>query len=203
MVDLIYTPIALLILIIWSAVYKQTIVFRVVLSSFVGVQMGFYFARYVQTTFWVQTFKPLIEGNYILIIPVILGFMLFIRFFKPKHRMLSLYPAVLLLAFTLGQTVAGNLIGMVYSQFIATMKIPTTGDPLTIFNAVFGLVTVVTTMIYFVVTVEHKGLLGVVARIGRFLVLMSLGAAFGLFMMSRIGMVAGKLNYLTSVWLGL
>ena len=197
------TPIAIVILIIWSAIFKQTIVFRLVLSSFVGVQMGYYFARYIQTTFWVQGFKPLIEGNYILIIPIIMGFLLFIRFVKPAHRMIGLYPSVMLLAFTLGQTVSGNLIAMVYSQMIATMQIKTTGSPLTIFNSIFGLVTVLASMIYFVVTVEHKGPLGIVARIGRFLVMASLGVAFGSFLMSRIGMVAGKVNYLTSVWLGI
>jgi hypothetical protein len=201
MINWYYTGTALMAIIVWSCIYKNNVVFRVTLSSIIGCSMGYYFAASIQTTVWTGAIIPILNGNYTWIIPLILGFMLFIRLIWNSHRAISMYPTFVLLGATMGATWAGSIISQLYSPILATISISTT-NVTALFNSILMIVTVLTSMIYFTVTIERKGPLGTVAKIGRYLQMIGLGIIMGSFIMSRIGMIAGKINYLTANWLG-
>jgi hypothetical protein len=65
-----------------------------------------------------------------------------------------------------------------------------------VFGVLFGLV-------YFLFSVEHKGLLGRAARVGTWVLMISFGAAFGYTVMGRIALLAIRFEFLFDDWLWL
>lgn len=63
---------------------------------------------------------------------------------------------------------------------------------------IFGLIS---TLVYFFFSREHKGSLGVVSRIGVWFLMISFGASFGYTVMSRVSLLIGRLHFLMSDWL--
>jgi len=69
-------------------------------------------------------------------------------------------------------------------------------NPLTIIG-------LITTLIYFFFSREHKGSLGLASRIGIYFLMISFGASFGYTVMSRVSLLIGRLHFLLSDWLGI
>jgi hypothetical protein len=69
--------------------------------------------------------------------------------------------------------------------------------------AIFGVVGVVTVLVYFFFSLEHKGVIGKTARVGVWYLMITFGAAFGLTVMGRITLLAERFSFLFYDWLGL
>jgi len=65
---------------------------------------------------------------------------------------------------------------------------------------IFG---VLTSLIYFYFSAEHKGLLGVSSKIGIWFIMIGFGATFGYTVMSRISLLIGRVQFLMTDWLGI
>jgi hypothetical protein len=59
---------------------------------------------------------------------------------------------------------------------------------------------VVCTLGYFYFSKEHKGALGVVSRIGIWLLMIAFGAGFGNTVMARISLLIGRFQFLIDKW---
>lgn len=70
-------------------------------------------------------------------------------------------------------------------------------------GAILGLVGVVTVLVYFFFSLEHRGVVGKTARVGVWFLMITFGAAFGLTVMGRITLLAGRFEFLFTDWLGL
>ena len=62
---------------------------------------------------------------------------------------------------------------------------------------------VVTVLVYFFFSAEHKGVVGGVSKIGIWFLMISFGAAFGYTIMGRISILIGRVVYLLGEWIGL
>ena len=62
---------------------------------------------------------------------------------------------------------------------------------------------VVTTLVFFFFSKEHKGALGGTARIGIYFLMVSFGASYGYTVMARISLLIGRLQFLLDDWLGI
>ena len=62
---------------------------------------------------------------------------------------------------------------------------------------------VITALSHFIFTVEgvHKGAMGWMPKIGRWMMLLAFGASFGNTVMSRFGMYQGRIIFLLREWL--
>src|SRR5262249_4555646 len=68
-----------------------------------------------------------------------------------------------------------------------------------------GLLTVglVTSLLFFFYSREHKGTLGVAARTGIVFLMVSFGAGYGYTVMSRLSLLIGRFQFLVNDWLGM
>jgi hypothetical protein len=65
------------------------------------------------------------------------------------------------------------------------------------------IVGVIATLSYFYFSKEHKGVLGVAAKIGIWFMMIAFGASFGYTVMARISLLIGRVYFLLHNWLGL
>ena len=61
---------------------------------------------------------------------------------------------------------------------------------------------VVSVLIYFFFSAEHRGVFGFFAKIGIVFLMVGFGASFGYTVMSRITLLIGRLQFLLGDWLG-
>jgi len=64
------------------------------------------------------------------------------------------------------------------------------------------LVGVLAVLVYFFFSLEHKGPVGVVSRLGIIFLMVSFGASFGYTVMARESLVLGRIQFLLGDWLG-
>jgi hypothetical protein len=62
---------------------------------------------------------------------------------------------------------------------------------------------VLVSLIYFFFSKEHKGALGVGAKVGVWFLMVSFGASFGYTVMSRMSLLIGRVYFVLGEWLGL
>jgi len=62
---------------------------------------------------------------------------------------------------------------------------------------------ILASLVYFFFSIEHKGLVGKVSKVGIWVLMVTFGAAFGYTVMGRIALLAIRLEFLFHDWLGL
>ncbi len=142
--------------------------------------------------------KPIIEGKWWLIVPCILGLLLYARFTKNWYW-LSRIP----LGLTMGIGAALSIRGEIEANFVE--QILTTMLPLTSLNNVLFVAGVVTTIMYFLYLrqSEKSSFLKGGGEIGRMVMMMAFGASFGFTVMARMSLLIGRLQFLFGEWIPL
>ncbi|HDS01900.1 MAG TPA: hypothetical protein ENO22_08900 [candidate division Zixibacteria bacterium] len=192
-----------LILSIFSFLYKDNPFYRLAEHIFAGLTAGYYVGLIYQTVIVQQLTIPIYrEGKLELIFPALLGILMFTRFFDRFS-----YLSRISLAFVMGNTAGIFLIqqlhGLVLPQTQATIINPLAGSWL--LGAVPGgmiiIAGVITTLIYFYFSKEHKGVLGKTARVGMVFIMISFGAHFGYTVMARLSLLIGQVKFVAFDWL--
>ena len=68
-------------------------------------------------------------------------------------------------------------------------------------NLFLVLVGVITVLVYFFFSVEHKGAVGHASRLGIWFLMVSFGASFGYTIMARLSLLIGRISFLLDDWL--
>jgi len=104
------------------------------------------------------------------------------------------------LAYVVGMAAGLRIYGFMSSNVIAQIHgsiLPLWGESLgTIINNLVLIVGTVTGLFYFFFSVEHKGILGKISRVGIYFLMISFGASFGFAVMGRISLLIGRFNKL-------
>ncbi|MGI6632382.1 MAG: hypothetical protein ACOX5M_04955 [Bacillota bacterium] len=135
------------------------------------------------------------EGRVSVIVPLVLGLLLYSRFMPSQIRWLNRIPSSFLvgvgtgLAFT--RFAQSDLIGQIRGAFV----------PIDSVNAVLIFVGSLSTITYFFFTREQKGALKVTSQIGRWTMMIAFGSAFSNTVMGRLSLLIGRLQYLLGDWL--
>jgi hypothetical protein len=220
---------AFLTLCIFSFLYKDNPFYKFAEHLFVGVSAGYGVALEWHNVFLPNLWRPLTQqGKLIFIVPFIFGILLFSRFFR-KVGWLSRWPMALIIGIYAGITIVGygsgdlilqihanllplwkgNLFSWLSGFFWAFFQWVTFGGNivgwlwlsyLTNFLLIVG---VITGLIYFFFSKEHKGALGAGAKIGTWFLMISFGASFGYTVMSRMSLLIGRVYFLLGNWLHL
>jgi hypothetical protein len=189
---------AILTLSIFSFLYKDNLFYKLAEHIYVGVSAGFW-VLYI----WEFDVKPLLWDRfisetglerYILLIPALLGAVMLTRWF-PKISWVSRYAIAFTVGIGAGLGITGSIHGFILPQMKGTLL------PLTNPNNIILVVGVVTTILYFFFSREHKGALGGAARVGIVFVMVSFGASFGYTIMARISLLIGRIYFLLHDWL--
>ncbi len=163
-------------------------------------------------------------NEWLYLVPLILGIMLLWRL-APKGGWISRWP----MAFIIGVFCGLRLITFLHADFISQIRsgivslwinsprLAADGTPLldAAGNALMGfdfweslrsfflVVGVLTCLVYFFFSIEHKGIVGKTARVGIWFLMITFGAAFGYTVMGRIALLAARFEFLFDDWLWL
>lgn len=192
---------ALLTLAIYSFLYKDNPFYKIAENIFVGVSAGYWAVILWFDFAWPNLFEPLImRGRLYYLIPIVMGLMMFTPLI-PKISWLVRIP----LTFTMGvamavaitQYIQGDIIPQLQATFLPLTGIP----PIATISNLLIILGVIFTLIYFYFSKEHKGPLGVAAKIGIWFMMISFGASFGYTIMARVSLLIGRIYFLLHDWL--
>ena len=200
---------ALLTLCIYSFLYKDNPFYKFAEHLFVGISAGYgivltYYDGFIPYVY--QPLKNAYGGQYaefVVIIPLIIGILFFTRFI-PRYSWLVRYPIVFLLGIGMGIAIPSILQGYIFEQMYGTLSPFGTFSQkgaFDIFSAVLMLIGVVCTLTYFFFSVEHRGAVGIISKIGIFFLMIGFGSAFGNTVMGRVALLIERFDFLLTKWL--
>jgi hypothetical protein len=193
---------AILTIFIYTFVYKENPAFRWAEHTLIGLTAGVYTVNGLDNI-RKMVIDPIAGGNMnalIMLIPLAMGLLLFTRFSKTQYHY-SRWMMAMLIASAVAAGMVASAQSRVMTSIIETF--PTGGDLMTTFNELVMLIAVVSTIIFFTYTRPHTGVIGSVAYVGRYLLMLALGVNFGNAFSSRMGYIIGRLNFLLLEWLGI
>jgi len=190
---------AFLALAYYSCIYKENPAFRFVEHLFVGVSAANgvvqTYEQYIRATI-VQNIGQ--RGEYHLFVPIVIGLLIYTRFLPNKDiSWLARIP----LAFWIGSGSAIILVRQFRSNFIVNLT--ATFVPLNSLNNIVLVLGVFTVISYFFFTFEQKGPLAISAKVGRYVMMVAFGAAYGNTIMARSAVLIGRMQFLLGNWLGI
>ncbi|MCK4304139.1 MAG: hypothetical protein KAY24_07860, partial [Candidatus Eisenbacteria sp.] len=182
---------------IFSFLYKDNAFFRFAESLFAGISLGYYIGIVATNTLGPNLFHPLFTNfsdRADLLIPLLLGLNLYTRYI-PKIAWFARISLAVYIAYYVGINMVQKLQGEVVPQVGKTIMHPIGGSFTPVDNLIM-IVGVLSVLIYFYFSVEHKGVIGAVSRVGIWFLMLGFGAAFGYTVMGRISLLIGRMNYL-------
>ncbi|MFZ1946438.1 MAG: hypothetical protein WAW06_02725 [bacterium] len=195
---------AFLTLCILSFLYKDNPFFRFAESLFAGLSLGYYIGLSVQNTLRPNLFNPLFHQptqglNLLLIVPMLLGVLLYFRYI-PRISWMARIALAVYVGYYSGVTLVQKLHGEVLPQSRDTVLSVTTGGADALWNVIM-MIGVFSVLVYFYFSAEHKGALGRVSRVGVWFLMISFGASFGYTVMARVSLLMGRFSFLVNSWL--
>ena len=218
---------ALLTLCVFSYLYRDNPFYKLAESIIVGVSAGYWIVQYGWTVLVGKVLLKLApdiaryaflpdtpvdtQPEYLYLIPVFVGCLIFCRL-VPRVSWLGRWP----LAFIVGTTAGLKLILFLNADFVRQIR--STIVPLVVFSSdpsgtsidwktsvqnLVIVISVLSSLTYFYFSVEHKGWVGRISRIGVWVLMISFGASFALTVMGRITLLTMRLQFLFDDWLGL
>ena len=220
---------AVVTLFIFSFLYKDNPLYKFAEHLFVGVSAGYYIVLNYWTVIVANLYDPLTkaftgvdpasgqkvvmeggsfaaqQGDYRgwLIIPGVLGLLLFTRLIS-RIDWISRWSLAIIIGVYAGLKTTGFAQGDLVAQVQASL-IPLwhPGDLWGTISAIVFTVGLVTSLLFFFYSREHKGALGVASRIGVYFLMISFGAGYGYTVMSRVSLLIGRFQFLLEDWLGM
>ena len=189
---------------VYTFLWKDNPLFKLAESVTVGVGMGFAIVQWwdlsLKGRFWIPLTTDF-SHRFHLIIPAILGILMITRII-PKLSWLSRYA----LAFTMG---AGSGFALprviqtsILQQLYATM-LPINFSLHGILYNIVIIVGVLSGLMYFFFSKEHKGVFGGIANVGIWFLMVGFGATFGYTVMARLSLFIGRVLFILKTALGL
>jgi hypothetical protein len=181
----------------FSYLFKENPVFKAVEHVYVGAAAGYTITmgfNNLVTKVW----HPVTgSGKYYLIIPVILGLMLFAPYFGSRYAWMRRYPLSFVIGIGAGITTRTAVVEQFARQLSATVIPMVSIDNLIIF---LGVVTVLS---YFFFTLKQSPVLKASSEAGKWVIMITFGAAFGNAIMGRISLVIDRVRFLFGEWIHL
>ena len=134
------------------------------------------------------------EFNITYIIPLILGIFMILRL-VPSLSWLARFS----IAYIVGMISGLKLYSFLNSNILMQVKdlgINSDASSWVIFNQLLIIIGVISGLIYFFFSMEHKGFIGKVSKIGIFYLMIKFGASFGFAVMGRISLLIGRFEEL-------
>ncbi|MCU0610499.1 MAG: hypothetical protein MUE60_01760 [Candidatus Eisenbacteria bacterium] len=187
----------------FSFLWKDNPMFKVMEHMLVGVSAGYYLVQYAYSAIFKKLYVPLVkQGNLLFAGCAVLGLMAFARLF-PKRSWLSRYPVAFYVAAGAGYSVPSTIQARVIKQMQVTMiNVFDQGSLGAGVSSFLLFVGVITVLLYFFFSAEHRGPLGAASKIGIVTLMIGFGASFGYTVMSRITLLIGRFQFLLGDWLG-
>jgi hypothetical protein len=206
----------LLTVVIFSFLYRDNPVYKVAEHLFLGVALGYGISLYYWNNVFPNAVTPLLypapgePRNWYVLVPIILGLFVLLRLI-PKLAWLSRSAFAVYIGGSSGILVPTVMAGTFLPQLVATMAPLWTPESAAVGGVPFawGIVTrllilagVFCTLLYFFYSIEHKGAVGTISRLGVFFIMLGFGASFGNTVMARVSLLIGRFQFLLYDWWG-
>ena len=195
---------AFLTLCLMSFLYKDNRFFRFAESVFAGISLGYYVGQEASQTIRPNLIEPLrndFAHNWDLIIPLLIGLNLYARYI-PKTAWWARMSLAIYVGYYVGVNMVQKLHGEVLPQMASTIvPFSMDGGGLGLLNSAILFVGVLSVLVYFFFSVEHKGAVGGISKLGVYFLMLGFGAAFGYTVMGRISLLIGRFNFLIVQWI--
>ena len=192
----------------FSFLYKDNPFYKLAEHLVVGVSAGYFTMILVVTSLWPKLVDELSAGNWIYIIPALLGAAMFFRF-SQKRSWISRYPIAIYIGIGAGLEMILQLQARVIEQLNATIgiagavKASAAAGELASWDTLWNIlivVGVVCGLAYFYFSKEHKGAFGVAATAGIWVLMVGFGASFGYTVMARVSLFIQRVQFLGDWW---
>ena len=213
---------ALLTLMIFSFLYRDNPFYKFAEHLFVGVSAGYYIVLNFWTVIVAVMWDPLMKsfhqagtqgpavlvqaqlGDYrgFLLVPFLFGLLLLTRLVG-RIGWLSRWALAVIIGVYAGIKTTGFAQGDFVAQVGASLQPLWTGHWGSSVEAILFMVGLVTSLLFFFYSREHKGALGASARLGIWFLMISFGAAYGYTVMSRVSLLIGRFQFLLEDVLGM
>ncbi len=212
---------AFLTLSIYSFLYKDNPLYRFAEHLFIGISVGYGIVLAIHQGFIPLAWKPFwqaitlqnITGIWV-IIPIAFGLLFFARL-SPRHTWLIRYPIAILIGYGSGIAITNVLRANIFEQTRGTLvpfgKMTETIAPngeiipalttFEIFSAILMVIGVVCTLTYFFFSVEHRGPIKGMSKIGIAFLMIGFGSAFGNTVMGRVALLIQRVDFLMFEWI--
>ena len=193
----------ILTLAIFSFLYRDNPVYKMAESLLIGVSIGYFLVITWDNTLMANLFDPLLTGGEIaLIVPLVLGLLMFGRF-HGKTSTLSRISIAVLIGSGAGVAIPAMLGARTLAQMSATVEPLLTDSGWLNVSGLVVLAGVLCTLAYFYFSREHRGALGRAARAGTWFLMLFFGTTFGYTVMSRMSTLIGRVEFLLADFLKL
>lgn len=196
----------------YSFLYKDNPAFKIGENLYVGVALG-----YTIIITWFNALKPDLydplivplltqakRPEYLLFAPMTLGIFMLLRLSR-RLAWLSRWSFAFVVGLGAGITIPNYIHTFILKQIEPSLRPVLVGGEgvLGSINTLLILLGVVSVLIYFFFSIEHRGAVGLVSRIGIWFLMVSFGASFGYTVMGRMSLLIGRMIFLLKDWLGL
>ncbi len=186
---------AILILCLYSFLYKENPVFRFAEHLYIGIGAGHAIA--VQWNNLKNTaFLPLMRGNMMMIIPIIIGALLYTRFSK-KYVHISRLCLALPVGLGIGLALRGLPAAQILSQIRATLV------PLNNINNFLTVIGVMGTLSFFFFTTKQTPVVRGFSEVGKWTMMITFGLTFATAVFGQMAIYLGALQRVLGNWLGM
>ena len=184
---------------IYSFLWKENRFFRAFQNLYVGLAAGYSLVVNFNNIKR-QAWGPLTDkGDYSMLIPIILGVLLYTRLSK-KYSWVARYPMAFLMG--IGAALSMKAIESDFVRQIQASIITWSGKGIggTFNNLVLTLGTAFA-LVYFFFTFKPTKVTEVTGRLGRWVLMLCFGAAFGSAVQGRLSLVISQMQFLLRDWL--
>jgi len=193
---------------ILSYLYGDNPFYKVSEHIFVGVSAGYIFAITWWDQVWPNLFGRLFpkyvdagfEFDIMYVVPLILGIFMLCRLI-PSLSWLARISIGYIVGMTAGLKIYVYLNSNVLMQ-VKNSAIDFSATSGEIFNQIIILIGVISGLVYFFFSKEHKGTIGKISKVGIYFLMIKFGASFGFAVMGRISLLIGRfedlINYSSS-----
>ncbi len=187
---------------IFTFLYRDNPLYRMAESLLIGVSVGYVLVVVWSNTLMQTLFVPISSGKYALVVPLVLGLLMFGRLHS-RTSFLSRFPIAVMIGSGAGVAVPAMLEQRTLKQLSDTVAPLLDASGLPSVSSLVVLVGMLTTLSYFYFSRERKGPLGVAAGIGTYFLMIFFGATFGYTVMSRMSVFIGRMEFLLTDFLHL
>ncbi len=178
---------------VFSWMYKENPWFHFAENMYIGASLGHLAVTGFQNLKEIAVGPLVNENKYYMLIPILLGMLLFSRW-TDKYAWMSRAS----MGFLVGTTAAVVMMGAIRAQLI--QQVVATMMPLTSVNNVIFVVLTIAATTYFLFTMRNKSAQKVM-DLGKYVLMVAFGATFGNTVMSRISLFTGRAQFLLFQWL--
>lgn len=199
---------------IYSFLYKDNPSFKIAENLYVGVSLGYTIIitwfNFLKPDLYDPLIVPMFSGtaekapHYPLIIPSLLGVFMLLRFSR-NLAWLSRWTFAFVVGLGAGISIPRVISAFILGQIKPSLRPVFFGGEtvLSSIDTLLILLGVTSVLIYFIFSVEHKGAIGKLSKVGIWFLMISFGASFGYTVMARVSLLIGRIQFLMKDWLGI